>query len=494
MALTKKLTTIDRVAIVVIILLSFVLSGLVLGEQVCGTDCWYKAKARVRNFSWAEEDVSASDRAFMLEFSRPMNQESVENNLRIQPELAGKFSWSGKRMAYTLENPAPYGTEYQLTLNGAKDRLGSEIKPLETTFKTRDRVFVYLGAKGDEKGRLISYNLTQQQKEILTPPHLIVNKFVSYPKRDRILFSAISEEDWQQGKLDQQLYTVTTGCNEEAAPSGQITLILDNKRYQILDFELSPDGEKIVVRRAPKNDLRQTSLWLIKADEETPQPLKTEQGGEFIIPPDSNTLALAQGQGIALIPLEEDSNPSNFLPQYGQVLTFSSDGSAAAMVDFNTEDPNQLYTRSLYVVTNRGTEKKLLDTNGSILRCEFSPSVTNLYCLITQLVDVEEYREQPYLVSINLDNETITPLLTLPEDQDIEMSLSPDGLAILFDQTMTVSDPPKDVPSLDNDSGEAIIDSRLWLLVPTPTLTQDPTQQPKLEELPLSGLAPLWLP
>ncbi len=494
MALTKQLKSIDRVAIIVMILLSFILMGLVAGEQVCGTDCWFKAKARVREFNWSQEEISASDRAFLLEFSRPMNRESVENNLRIEPELAGKFSWSGKRMAYTLENPAPYGTEYQLTLNGAKDRLGSEIKPLETTFKTRDRVFVYLGITGEEKGRLISYNLTEQQKNILTPVHLIVKKFVSYPKRDRILFSAISEEDWQQGKLDQQLYTVTTGYNEEAAPSRQIDLILDNKRYQILDFKLSPDGEKIVVRRAEKNDLRQTSLWLIKADQDTPKRLNAEQGGEFIIPPDSETLALAQGQGIALIPLEEDSNPSNFLPQFGQVLTFSSDGSAAAMVNFNTQDLNQQYTRSLYVVTNRGVEKKLLDTDGSILSCEFSPTATNLYCLLTQVVNLETYQEQPYLVSINLELERVTPLLTLPNNQDITMSLSPDGLAILFDQTMTVSNPFEPNLSLENDSGQVILDSRLWLLVPTPTLTQDSTQEAKLEELPISGINPLWLP
>jgi len=237
MALSKKNNPIDRVAVLVIILLSFILTGFIAGEQVCGTDCWYKAKARVKEFSWAQEEISASDRAFMLEFSRPMNQESVENNLKIQPKLAGKFSWSGKRMAYTLEQPAPYGTEYTLILNGAKDRLGSAIKPLAETFRTRDRVFVYLGAKGEEKGRLISYNLTRQHKEILTPPHLVVNKFVSYPKRDRILFSAISQEDWQQGKLEQQLYTVTTGNNSDAIPSGKIQLVLDNKTYQILDFE-----------------------------------------------------------------------------------------------------------------------------------------------------------------------------------------------------------------------------------------------------------------
>lgn len=493
MAISENLNPIDRIAISLIFLLGLILMVLIGGEQVCGTDCWFKAKAKITEFSWEEKRVSASDRALILTFSRPMNRESVENNLKIKPELSGKISWSGKRMAYTLDYPAPYGTEYELTLKGAKDRLGSEIQPFQKTFRTRDRAFIYLGSQGKEKGRLILYNLTTQKKELLTPPQLIVNKFVSDRDRKKILFSATSKESWEQGNLDQQLYTVTTGINQRENPPGKIELILDNKAYQILEFELSPDGEKIIVRRAKKDDLSNMSLWLIQ-DQEPPKLLEKTQGGEFIIPPDSKSLAIAQSQGIALIPLEKESNPSSFLPQYGQVLTFSPDGKIAAMVDFNTQDQEKRYTRSLYIVTNRGEEKNLLDTQGSILSCEFNPTGSDLYCLLTELLEGEEYREQPYLVSINIETTETTPLVTLPEYRDVAMSLSPDGLALLFDQILTVSDPANGNPTLRSDSGEAIIGSRLWLLVPTPTLTNDPTEQPQLEELPLSGLAPLWLP
>jgi len=490
---SRRLKPIDRISILFIILLSLLLSALILAETLCGENCWFKAKARVQDFSWQREKISADDRAFIIRFSRPMDQESVENNLKIKPELPGKISWSGKRMAYTLEQPAPYGTEYQLTINGAKERLGSEIRPFQETFQTRDRAFVYLGVQGEQKGRLILYNLTQQEKTILTPPNLVVNEFTSYPQRDRILFSATSRDQWEQGKLEQQLYTVTTGINETKAPPGKIEQVLENDTYQILEFELSPDGKKIIVRRAQKEDAGETSLWVIE-EETAPQRLDNAKGGEFMIPPDSQSLAIAQGQGVALIPLEENSNPSNFLPQYGQVLTFSPDGRAAAMVNFNTQNPEKQYTRSLYVVTNQGVEKNLLNTEGSILNCQFNPTATDLYCLLTELIDSEQYRKQPYLVSINLESTEIIPLLTLPESQDITMSLSPDGLALLFDQTMSVNGADNSHPTLRSNSGEAIIDSRLWLLVPTPTLTDNPAQQPELEELPISGLTPLWLP
>ncbi|MDR9403512.1 MAG: Ig-like domain-containing protein [Halothece sp. Uz-M2-17] len=476
-----------------IIVLSFLLFGLISGETVCGDNCWLQAQARVENFSWQDEKISADHRAFIIRFSRPMDQESVENNIKLNPELPGKISWSGKRMAYTLEQPAPYGTEYELTINGATDRLGNEMQFFQETFQTRDRAFVYLGVKGEEKGRLILYNLTQQEKTMLTPANLVVNHFQSYPQRDRILFSAISQENWEAGKLEQKLYTVTTGINKNDTAAGKVELILNNETYQIFEFELSPDGQKIVIRRAKKDDLQEMSLWVIEG-EAAPKRLENSKGGEFIIPPDSQSVAIAQGQGVALIPLAEDSNPANFLPQYGQVLTFSPDGRAAAMVNFNTQDPDKQYTRSLYLVTNRGVEKNLLDIEGSILSCEFSPAGTDLYCLLTEVIDDEQYREQPYLVSINLETTEVLPLLTLPKHQDIAMSLSPDGLALLFDQVMTINNYDPSHPTLRSDSGKAIIESRLWLLVPTPALIDNPTQQPELEELPISGLTPLWLP
>ena len=490
---SPRFQPIDRISILFILLCTVLLSGLMIAEQVCGENCWFKAKANVQTLSWQGATISADDRAFIVRFSRPMNRESIENNLKIEPELPGKISWSGKRMAYTLEQPAPYGTEYEISINGGKERLGSEIRPFQATFKTRDRAFVYLGVQGEEKGRLILYNLTQQEKTILTPSHLLVNEFTSYPQRDRILFSATPKEEWEPGQLEPKLYTVTTGINETETPPGKVELVLDNDTYQLLEFELSPDGEKIVVRRGKKDDLTATRLWVI-TEGSPPDPLENTQGGEFIIPPDSESVAIAQGQGIALVPLTEEATPSNFLPQYGQVLTFSQDGRAAAMVNFNTQNPEKQYIRSLDVVSNQGVEKNLLETEGSILQCEFSPTASDLYCLLTELIEGEEYREQPYLVSIDLESAKIIPLLTLPESQDIEMSLSPDGLALLFDQAMTVETTDQSNFILRNNSGEAIINSRLWLLVPTPTLTENPSQQPELEELPISGLTPLWLP
>ena len=98
----------DRVAPAVMLVLAGVIAlMLLLGSQ---------ALPKVRTFSWQDKAVTSADVAFMMTFTQPVNPESVEKNLKIEPALAGKFSWAGRRMAYTLAVPAPYGETYRISL------------------------------------------------------------------------------------------------------------------------------------------------------------------------------------------------------------------------------------------------------------------------------------------------------------------------------------------------------------------------------------------
>ncbi|CDN16712.1 hypothetical protein RintRC_2896 [Richelia intracellularis] len=100
-----------------------------------------------------------------------MDIKSVEENLKVEPTLAGKFSWAGRRMVYTLLTPAPYGTEYNVKLQQAQDKFAANagsnkvIQPFIGKFSSRDRVILYIGAESDNQGRLILYNLTQQKNK-----------------------------------------------------------------------------------------------------------------------------------------------------------------------------------------------------------------------------------------------------------------------------------------------------------------------------------------
>ncbi len=468
---------IDKVAIALIIFLTVIIGLLIWGDRFYSDRYIFYTGPKVSHFSWNDKIIGGEDRAFILTFNRPMDRASVEQNLAITPTLTGKISWSGLKLAYTLDAPAPYGETYQVSLAGAKDGFNNReqsqsIQPFEAEFRTRDRAFAYVGTQGEEKGRLVLFNWTQQQKELLTPENLTVFDFQPYPQGDRLLFSAADSQLGMEGIQHLKLYTVTTGLNSQQANSSdpQIELILDAQKYQNNKFDLAQDGKTIVVQRINRNDYNNYGLWKITADK-SPQLITEEQVGDFLITPDSQAVAAAQGEGIALLPLKTNAESLDFIPSFGQVLDFTADGTGAAMINYNTDNAKLRYTRSLFYVTNQGIQKELLNTDGSIQDCQFDPDATYLYCWLTELEKGEEYIEKPYLAKINLQTEAATTLVSLPKYQDSQLSVAPDGLGILYQQSLTL-------PATT---------SNIWLLILA-------DQQQIAEPLPFVGLHPQWLP
>ncbi|MGI0483573.1 hypothetical protein ACN4EE_22670 [Geminocystis sp. CENA526] len=499
--------TIDKVCFTVITVLTFIIVILVGGSLFCqDNECLFKNLPHVEYFSWRDQKISSKDRGFSIIFDRPMSQESVEENLRIEPSLDGRISWSGKRMVFTLNNVIPYGRNYRLSLKNAQEKfrgnLGADIDPFVAEFPSRDRAFAYIGSQGEESGRLILNNSTKQNKTILTPEYLTVIDFKFTPDSERIVFSAI-DENKKNGEFPLlDIYEVSTGLSQDLTtrvPS-QLRLVLEANEYQNNKFDLAGEnGEIIIVQRINYNNPEDFDLWRIEAGK-IPQRLNTK-GGDFIITPDRKAIAIAQGEGIAILPLDnQGNNPQsvNFLPKFGQVVTFSADGNSAAMIDFNKDNEDLRYTKSLFYVNNQGLEKELINIEGSIVDCKFNGNGKQLFCLLTELIEMEtEFQEKPYFVAIDIQSQEIIPLLALPKFQDMKISLAPDGFGILFDQLITENDVPQNslktaLPDdeLFTDSAELILSSRLWLL----TLPSAEMVQPQLEELPIAGFKPQWSP
>lgn len=485
----------DRVAITVMVILTALISFIILGGD--------HTVPMVRDFNWQDKQVGIEDTAFILSFNRTMDWSSVEEHLTLTPNLPGKVSWSGRRLAYTLTEPIPYGTEFQVKLNQVEEARRSPntqpkvMQPFSGTFRSRDRAYVYIGVNGEESGRLILNNLTQDQKAILTPADLVVTEFKPYPYGDRILFSATAKSIASGGEFDPKLYTVTTGLyanppdldSGPQKPAGEIEQVLDNQQYQVLKFDLAADGSRIVVQRVPKNGETpgQVSLWQLPTGKSI-QLLENVQGGDFMIAPDSRSLVIAQGQGLAILPLEGSVNdqPLEFLPKFGMVLSFASDGSAATMLKFNPD-----FTRSLFLVTTQGQQTELLKTTGSIIRAIFGPKKQLLYCLLTQVGSGEEYVEIPYLATIDLTTQKETRLLNLPNQRDTSMALAPDSSALLFDQAIeanseNIEASPENAEIIQTNQGSSVTTSNLWML-PLDSSQQQPYSVG-------SGINPQWLP
>ena len=480
----KRLAWFDRLVLASILaLIAAISSILIQGNQV---------PTRGENFSWQGRKIGVRDNYFTLSFNRPIDRSDIETSLVINPPLPGKISWAGDRLTYTLTELPIYGKKYQVKLPIAQgeDFIGE--------FYSHDRAFAYIGVNQEERGRLIvcniiqgANNVTELKKTILTPADLVVTDFQIYPRGERILFSAFDRSDLGRDTPKQQLYTITTGLNHDEhgqnLPSGRIERFLDAKTYQNLRFNLSDNGKTLIVQRINHGNPGDASLWVIRDDGQS-RPLGI-QGDNFLLSPDGKKAVVSQTGGVAVIPLDVQGGKPQFLPTYEKILAFSRDGRQKLMV--KSEPDNQ---RSLFLLNDQGESRLLLRTANPIISCEFEPrQEKTLYCLKSDLVMGSDgkVKEEPFLGIIELKTGKMIPLLALPNYRDVQMSMSPDGVALLFDQLATI---PFGVGNdLVTGEGSSIADGRLWLL-PLPDQFS-PNSIPKILPQELNaGFKPRWLP
>ena len=480
----KRLAWFDRLVLATILaLIAAISSILIQGNQV---------PTRGENFSWQGRKIGVRDNYFTLSFNRPIDRSDIETSLVIDPPLPGKISWAGDRLTYTLTELPIYGKKYQVKLPIAQgeDLIGE--------FYSHDRAFAYIGVNQEERGRLIVCNIiqgpnnvTELKKTILTPGDLVVTDFQIYPRGERILFSAFDRSDLGRDTPKQQLYTITTGLNHDEhgqnLPSGRIERFLDAKTYQNLRFNLSDNGKTLIVQRINHGNPGDASLWVISDDGQS-RPLGI-QGDNFLLSPDGKKAVVSQTGGVAVIPLDVQGGKPQFLPTYEKILAFSRDGRQKLMV--KSEPDNQ---RSLFLLDDRGESRLLLRTANPIISCEFEPrQEKTLYCLKSDLVMGSDgkVKEEPFLGIIELKTGKMTPLLALPNYRDVQMSMSPDGVALLFDQLATI---PFGVGNdLVTGEGSSIADGRLWLL-PLPDQFSPNSSTKILPQELNAGFKPRWLP
>ncbi|MFM5961963.1 MAG: hypothetical protein ACKOQ2_33275, partial [Dolichospermum sp.] len=94
--------------------------------------------------------------------------------------------------------------------NWGKNRV---MQPFNGSFTTRDLVILYIGPNQEFPVQLVLYNLTKEQKKVLTPKDLIVMDFEPFPNGEKIVFSARSSQN--PDLLSAQIYTVTTGISSQ---------------------------------------------------------------------------------------------------------------------------------------------------------------------------------------------------------------------------------------------------------------------------------------
>lgn len=113
-----RLSRFDRIVIGVIAALVLALAlTLVLGDRV-----------GVQLVKVSPLGTARSTSPIVIQFSETMNRESVEQNLRLEPEVAGEFRWSGQSVLFQPDAPLEPGREYTVILErGAQSENGREV-------------------------------------------------------------------------------------------------------------------------------------------------------------------------------------------------------------------------------------------------------------------------------------------------------------------------------------------------------------------------------
>ncbi len=404
----------------------------------------------VEDFNGSVGLITARQSQLVLKFNRPMDFDSVSQNFQITPQLPGQFFSSGRRLVYSLEHPARYGQRYSVAIDDAVDYQGRVMQdPFQSTFSTPEPRYLGLGVQGDLASRLLLKNLVDGSTETLSIDELKVTQFRVTAKGSD--FPIVYYFGSLGSVQEQDLYQISL-------ESRQTSLILDHADSQNLRFQTSPDGNIVVVERINPNNPIQTQLWIRRSPRDRFERLDLGSTliGDFLVTPDNSSLIVAQGQGLAILPLN-DQVQEDYLPQFGQILTLKSDGSVAAMVTYNQD-----FTRSLWVLSNSGHREEIYKTQGSLLAAQFDPTRPTVYTLTTQVSELD-YTESPRLIAINVDTGEWTDLVAVDFPAELAFSVSPDGHQLLY----SVMRPSNGIPAAElplSRTGQPIVESEVWAL------------------------------
>ncbi|MBU4173600.1 MAG: Ig-like domain-containing protein [Actinobacteria bacterium] len=107
---------------------------LLIGLLLIGGD---RIRPRVLGFNCGGVEVEAGQsQQLRFTFSRPMDQDSVENGFTVIPPEEGGFSWTGRTLVFTPKMAYIPDCEYWVEIVSGEDVFGKPVMPYQSTFTT----------------------------------------------------------------------------------------------------------------------------------------------------------------------------------------------------------------------------------------------------------------------------------------------------------------------------------------------------------------------
>lgn len=313
------LTRFDRiVGAVVVLLLAALAITIALGDHVGVQITRYGPQGDAHTTNW-----------ITLQFSAPMNRQSVADRLRIDPALPGDLTWS--RDDTLVLRPAGVmspGTTYTVTLAaGAASEAGREVLADHVyRFTVQLPAVVYLAPANDTPQNLwlVEPADPDSARQLTFSEGGIFNYDVS-PDGTRL---AYAEHNRDTDTIDLKLLDIASG---EGAP------LLACTEADCTTPVWSPDGRAIAYERMDFNrdiniGVSPTRVWLLDltTDPASNRPLFSDSqilGTQPVWSPDGRYLAVFDATGPGIIVYDRETDGTSLIPSnHGVVGTFSPDG------------------------------------------------------------------------------------------------------------------------------------------------------------------------
>jgi hypothetical protein len=296
---------------------------------------------QVTYFNMEEKQVHPLTKQLSFVFNREMEKQTVEQSFIIDPHVAGKFSWIGKKMVYTFSEPLDYGRKYDIYIEYGIDVYGTKSKNglLTSRFYTAPRTLYYIGVEEGEKDRIISYDITNMEKKILTDDHLKVTDFKIDPLTNNVYFISsdrrkVDADDYFEELEGKSLYALNVN-------TGKQKRIFNGNGYYLNDLAISSDGRILALDRAKVNNYNgvedqgielyfpSTKEWKVFWNKEL-------KGGNMFFSPRNQALVGNSDDGMLLVPLNEGD--IEILGNYFNVHSFSPDSTKLLFTESSFED------------------------------------------------------------------------------------------------------------------------------------------------------------
>jgi dipeptidyl aminopeptidase/acylaminoacyl peptidase len=230
LARIPRLTRFDQLVIGVI--------GLLLGITALTITIGDHVGARVVRFG--PTDTMRATSPITIQFSEDMDRASVASHFRLEPGVAGDFTWSGRTMMFRPAEPLAFGVAYTAVLDAGAESAGGRklLAGQRFSLSVRGARVAYLApVDGPVKNVWLADPTGGSRPEQLTHSSIGISAFDASPDGARIV---VAERNGQGIGVDLRLIDLDTGENR---------LLTSCADVACTNPVWSPDGTRVAFER-----------------------------------------------------------------------------------------------------------------------------------------------------------------------------------------------------------------------------------------------------